>query len=193
MIASQDRSGYFGASDTSTIVGNWNTKSFENWWMVKLGLKQHHLVNEAIQAGNNYEHDILKALDIEDLEMDKQIIIDRLRVNLDGNTKDTIYEVKTHKTTDKYEPFKVPKNYWRQVQVQMYASGLRNCYIVVYNLTDEDYKNFFNPIEKERIQFIKIDYDKDFIEQEYKPKLAILTEAIKKGVFPWNLQPKYQI
>lgn len=53
------------------------------------------------------------AEDINDLriEKEKQIIIDRLRVNLDGNTNACIYEVKTHKSE---KDFKVSKQYWRQ-------------------------------------------------------------------------------
>ena len=96
------------------VVGNWNTKTFEKWWLEKLGLNTNHLTTEAIQCGNNYEHFILDALEISDLEKDKQIVIDRLRVNLDGNTSDCIYEVKTHKAN---KEFKVSKQYWRQVQV----------------------------------------------------------------------------
>lgn len=131
MIQSKDRSGYVGASDSSTVVGNWKTKTFEKWWLEKLGILVSHLTSEAIKAGNNYERKILEALELPDMEYDKQIIIGRLRVNLDGNTADTIYECKTHKAD---KEFKVPKNYWRQVQVQMYASGLRKAYIVAYPL-----------------------------------------------------------
>ena len=117
MTQSQDRSNYIGASDTSYVVGNWTTKTFENWWLEKIGIYKNNFSNEATKAGNNYEHKILEALEIEDLEMDKQIIIDRLRVNLDGNTKTCIYEVKTH-NADK--EFKVSKQYWRQAQVEIY-------------------------------------------------------------------------
>ena len=53
LIQSQDRSGYIGASDTSMVVGNWTTKSFENWWLEKIGLNKNNLHTEAILAGNN--------------------------------------------------------------------------------------------------------------------------------------------
>lgn len=131
MIQSQDRSGYIGASDTSMVVGNWQTKTFEQWWLEKLGLNKKQLNTEAIKAGNNYEHKVLEALDIEALEMDKQIIKNKLRVNLDGNTDDCIYEVKTHNSN---KEFKVSKQYWRQAQVEMYASNIFNLYIVAYEL-----------------------------------------------------------
>lgn len=181
MIQSQDRSGYIGASDTSFVVGNWGTKTFESWWLEKIGLNRKNLSTEATKAGNNYEHKILLALNITELELDKQIIIDRLRVNLDGNTKDCIYEIKTH-NIDK--EFKVSKQYWRQAQVEMYAYNTRNLYIVSYSLQERDYNNYFNEIDLDRIQFHKIEYDEEFINNEYLPKLKILMECLKKGTFP---------
>lgn len=181
MIQSQDRSGYIGASDTSMVVGNWETKTFELWWLEKLGIRKNNLNTEAIKCGNNYEHKILDALEIEDLEKDKQIIQGKLRINLDGNTSDCIYEVKTHKA-DKI--FKVSKQYWRQVQVQMYASNIKKAYIVAYDLGEKEYRNFFTEIEKERIQLIPIEYDEEFIQNEYLPKLNILSDCIERGAFP---------
>ena len=181
MIQSQDRSGYIGASDTSFVVGNWQTKTFESWWLEKLGLNKKQLLSEAIKAGNNYEHKILSALNIPELKFDKQIILDRLRVNLDGNAKDCIYEIKTH-NIDK--EFKVSKQYWRQAQVEMYAYNTRNLYIVSYSLQERDYNNYFNEIDLDRIQFHKIEYDKEFINNDYLPKLKILMECLKKGTFP---------
>ena len=185
MIQNQDRSNYIGASDTSFVVGNWKTKSFENWWLEKIGLRRNSLNNEAIKAGNNYEHKILESLQIEGLEMDKQIIIDRLRVNLDGNTKTCIYEVKTH-NADK--EFKVSKAYWRQAQVEMYASNIHKLYIVSYDLIEQDYKNYFNEIDKNRLNLHEIEYDENFIRNEYLPNLEILTKCLKEGVFPCKQQ-----
>ena len=181
MIQSKDRSGYIGASDTDMVVSNWNTKTFEKWWLEKLGIYHNDLNTEAIMCGNNYEHSILDALDIPELEKDKQIIIGRLRVNLDGNTSDCIYEVKTHKAD---KEFKVSKKYWRQVQVQMYASGFRKAFIVAYPLGEQEYRNFFTPIDKEKIELISIDYDEKFIEGEYLPKLKVLSDCLERGVFP---------
>jgi hypothetical protein len=181
LIQSQDRSGYIGASDTSMVVGNWKTKTFEKWWLIKLGLNKNNFSNEATKAGNNYEHKILDSLEIEGLEKDKQIIIDRLRVNLDGNTSTCIYEVKTHNAN---KEFKVSKQYWRQAQVEMYASEIYRLYIVAYALEEKDYKNYFNNIEKRRVQLIPVEYDKNFIYKEYLPKLNILTKCLVKGEFP---------
>jgi hypothetical protein len=169
------------------VVSNWNTQTFSNWWLEKLGLRRNNLSNEAIKAGNNYEHKILESLQIDDLKMDQQIIIDRLRVNLDGNTNTCIYEVKTHKSD---KDFKVSKQYWRQAQVEMYASQIHSLYIVAYALEENDYKNYFNEIEKQRLQLIPIEYDENFINKDYLPNLKILVECLKKGEFPCKLQDK---
>lgn len=187
MISSQDRSFYFGASDTSFVVGNWETKSFENWWLEKLGLRRNNLKTEAMQAGNNYEHKILEALEIDNLEMDKQIIVDRLRVNLDGNTSTCIYEVKTHNIE---KEFKVSKQYWRQSQVEMYTTEIHRLFIVAYALEENDYKNFFNKIDKNRIQLIEVEYNEKFITEEYLPRLKILTRCLKEGGYPCLQQQK---
>ena len=167
------------------VVGNWKTKTFEKWWLEKLGLNKNNLSNEAMKAGNNQEHKILDSLEIEDLEKDKQIIKDRLRANLDGNTNTCIYEVKTH-NIDK--EFKVSKQYWRQAQVEMFASNIHKLYIVAYGLQEDDYKNFFNTIDKDRIKLLQVDYDEKFITEEYIPKLEILTRCLKEGVFPCKQQ-----
>lgn len=163
------------------VVGNWTTKTFEKWWLEKLGLYKNELKTEAMQTGTNYEHKILEALDINNLEMDKQIIVNRLRVNLDGNTDTCIYEVKTYKTG---KEFKVSKQYWRQAQVEMYASNIHELYIVAYELMENDYKNFFNKIDRKRIKFFKVEYDERFIVEEYLPKLNILSNCLEKGGFP---------
>lgn len=184
MIASQDRSYYIGASDTSMVVGNWNTKTFDQWWLEKLGLRKNNFKTESMQTGTNYEHKILLALNIPDLELDKQIIIDRLRVNLDGNSKDCIYEVKTHSIN---KEFKLSKQYWRQAQVEMYAYNTKNLYIVAYALKENDYKNFFNEVDIGRVKFYKIEYDERFINEEYLLKLQILTKCLKEGVYPCKI------
>ena len=185
MIQSQDRSYYIGASDTSMVVGNWATKTFEKWWLEKLGFNKNDIKTEAMQTGTNYEHKILDALEIDGLEKDKQIIIDRLRVNLDGNTDTCIYEVKTHNIE---KGFKVSKQYWRQAQVEMFASNIHKLYRVAYGLQENDYKNFFNKIDKDRIKLLQVDYDEKFITEEYIPKLEILTRCLKEGVFPCKQQ-----
>jgi hypothetical protein len=184
MISSKDRSYYIGASDTSFVVGNWNTKTFEKWYGTKLGIYSMDYVSLEMRTGTAYEHRILESLNIKGLEMDKQIIKGRLRVNLDGNTHDTIYEVKTHKNV-----YKPPKEHREQVYVEMYGSDIRTAKIEAYALTEADYKNFYNDIETDRLTEFDIEYDEKFINGVYLPKFNYLCECLDKGVWPkWNLQ-----
>lgn len=182
MIASQDRSGYFGASDTDRVIGSMNTKTFQNWWLEKLGFRKNNFTNESLLAGTFYEHPILDALGFP-IEKDKQIIIEplKLRVNLDGNTDDTIYEIKTYKLEN---GFHLPIKYKRQVWVQMFGTGFRNAKIIAYGLTPDDYKNFFNPIERERLLTFDIEYNEDFINNTYLPRLEYLSKCLTEGTFP---------
>ncbi len=183
MIASKDRSGWFGASDTPYITGNVNTKSFENWWLVKLGIAKNDFANTAMLAGTYFEHRILDALHIPELEKDKQILIEplRLRVNLDGNTPDTIHEVKTYK----YEKgFKVPKKYREQVWVQQFASGIAGAQIDAYGLTDADYRNFYAPIDMGRISTHPIEYNEKWINETYLPALEYKAYCLIHGLWP---------
>ena len=182
MIASQDRSGYFGASDTPFIIGNYKTATFEKWWMQKIGINRDHFNNRYTSAGTHYEHRILESLGIP-MELDKQIILEDLllRVNLDGNDNDTIYECKTYKFE---KGFKMPKKYIEQVQVQLFASGFRKAKIIVYGLKEEDYDNYFNPIDPERRGEFVIEYDERWITEVYLPKLKFLAECLKEGRFP---------
>ena len=182
MIKSQDRSGWFGASDIGYIVGNWETKSFERWWLVKLGLSKSNFATLAMMAGTHYEHKILDSLGL-DLQKDKQVKIRRygLRVNLDGNTQNSIYEVKTYKREN---GFKLTRNYVWQVCVQMFATGLRRAYIVAYGLDEEDYYNYYNPIDPARLSYHKIEYDAQFIDTEFLPRVKYLKKCLRKGVWP---------
>lgn len=182
MIASQDRSGYFGASDTDKIIGNYGTKTFEKWWMQKLGINTDHFDNKYTSAGTHYEHRILESLGIP-MELDKQIIIEDLllRVNLDGNDDTTIFECKTYKFEN---GFKMPKKYVNQVMVQMYASGLRKAKIVVYGLLEGDYDNYFNPIDKSRLHEYNVEYDERWINEVFLPRLRYLAQCLKEGRFP---------
>lgn len=181
MISNHDRSGFFGASDTDYIVGNWNTKSFLKWWNTKIGFDSSRFSNRSMNAGTNKEHQILEYLGIP--HFDKQIRLPslKLRVNLDGNDVDTIYEVKTY-SADKQ--FKVPLKYKRQVWVQMYATGIRKAYIVAYGLKEEDYKNYFLPIDKKRLELIPIEYNDAFIQNEFLPKIKYLARCLEVGCLP---------
>lgn len=185
MIASQDRSLWFGASDTSYIMGNWKTKTFKKWWLTKLGLYSNNFATRAMNAGTYYEHAILEYVGAQ--RKDYQIIIPELslRVNLDGDGPRQIYEVKTHRED---KPFVVSNAYNMQVQVQMYAKAQEEgctplAEIVSYGLFEEDYRNFFNPIDPGRVRLHPIKYNSEFISR-YLPRLEYLRDCMNKGVFP---------
>lgn len=183
MIADKSRSGWFGASDTATIMGNWETDTFAKWWNVKLGITENNFSNQYTAAGTAYEHRILDFLGIKN--RDRQIRMKkwnghsiRLRVNLDGED-DIIHEVKTHKS----EKFSVTKAYWMQAQVEMFASG-KMLVIDSYRLLDGDYDNFFNPIDPNRLGRHSVEYDPMWVQREYMPRLIYLTQCMKEGKFP---------
>lgn len=188
MIADQSRAGWFGASDTAQIMGNWKTKTFASWWTQKLGLNDSHFTNRAMNAGTYYEHAILEHIGAP--RRDHQIILPDLllRVNLDGDGPRQIYEIKTHSAE---KEFKVTKAYWQQVQVQMYAKNrIEGCVplaqIVSYGLLEEDYKNFFNDIDPDRLKRHYIDYDGAFI-AKYLKRLEYLRDCLWKGEWPHEI------
>ncbi len=183
MIASQDRSGYIGASDVQYVIGNWKTKTWEKWWLQKLGINRDHFDNRYTVAGTNWEHRILDSLHLPGLEKDRQFIIEdlRLRVNLDGNIPTRIEEVKTYQWA---KGFKCPQKYKNQVQVQMFGSKIFDSEIVAYGLEEADYDNFLRDIDPQRRQQIPVTYDPRWIDTVYLPKHMILADCLKRGVFP---------
>lgn len=185
MIANHDRSGYIGASDVQYVIGNWKTKTWEKWWMQKLGINADHFDNRYTIAGTNWEHRILDSLRLPNLEMDKQFVIEdiRLRVNLDGNTPFRIKEVKTYGWEKGWK--KTPPKYLNQVQVQMFGSKIFGADIVAYGLEEADYDNFYRQIDPRRLQEIPVEYDGKWIETVYLPKHMILADCLKRGVFPY--------
>lgn len=182
MISSKDRSGLFGASDVSYIVGNWDTKTWRKWWLTKLGITSNNIETVAMNAGTNLEHKILESIS-PFIEMDKQIILPeiRLRVNFDGNIGKHIYECKTHSAE---KPFKPSKKYIQQVIVQMYALQSNEADIVSYGLTDGDYKNYFRSIDQDRLQLHPISYDEIWINKVFLPRITYLAECLDKGIMP---------
>ena len=183
MIASNDRSGYIGASDVQFVIGNWKTKTWEKWWMQKLGINTDQFDNRYTIAGTNWEHRILESLQLPGLELDRQFIIEdlRLRVNLDGNLPTRIKECKTYQWT---KGFKCPQKYKNQVQVQMFGSEIFEADIVAYGLEEADYDNFLRNIDPKRRQEIPVEYDPKWIDTVYLPKHMILLDCLKRGVFP---------
>lgn len=179
MIHNQDRSKWIGASDTAMVMGNWRTKTFARWWLVKLGINHDHFTTGAMLAGTAYEHRILEHIGVE--KMDRQIRIRhlRLRVNLDGETRDTVKEIKTYGS----EKFVVSKPYWQQAQVEMFVTG-KKLDIVAYRLTEDDYRNFFNPIDPHRISEHPVEYDPEWVYEKYLPRLKYLAWCLRKRVWP---------
>ena len=192
MIANHDRSGYIGASDVQYVVGNWKTKTWEKWWLQKLGINTDRFDNRYTVAGTNWEHRILDSLHLPDLEKDKQILNDDLllRVNLDGNTPNRIKEVKAYRVDgvsgdiSRFKAHQCPQRYWKQVQVQMYGVKIFGADIVAYGMEEADYDNFLREIDPRRRQEIPVEYDSKWVETVYLPKHLILADCLKKGVFP---------
>lgn len=186
MIKSTDRSKYWGASETSKIVGNWNTKTFMDLYLVKLGVIENNFTNTYLMAGNAYERKIAESLGLK-MKFDRCVKMPklRLRVNLDAETKDCIYEIKTHKATDK--EWKPPLAYWQQCQVQMFATGKHKCKLIAYPMTDENYENFFLEVDKEKVEIFDIEYNEQWIQNEYLPRLVYLCKCLKN-----RKTPKYE-
>lgn len=182
MIASKDRSGWFGASDVDKIVDNWNTKTWLDWWLTKVGVARNDIETVAMNAGTHKEHQILEYVS-PFMEMDKQILIPelRLRINLDGNVNGHIFEVKTHSVEKVFKP---SKKYIQQVNVQMFGFKDNVADIVSYALTEEDYKNYFLPIDPERLKYHPISYNEIWIETVFLPRITYLADCLNKGILP---------
>lgn len=179
MIRDLDRSGWFGASDTAIIMGSWETETFRRWWLTKLGLCTARFTSIAMRTGTVLEHRILDELGISRRDRQIRITALRLRVNLDGETRQEITEVKTHRS----EAFRVSRAYWMQCQVEMFAARKR-CRIAAYRVTDEDYQNYFLPIEWGRLSFHPVGRDDGWIEGQYLPRLRRLRDCLVEGRWP---------
>lgn len=179
MIASKDRSDWFGASDISHIMGKWTSRTFEQWWAQKLGINTKSFCTIATQAGTYWEHRILESIGV--VDFDRQILVPkyRLRVNLDGELNGRIKECKTYKLENGYKP---TKTHVMQVRVQMWATD-EQADIVSYGLEEKDYENYFRPIDIARLQQLPIAQDEEFIKQ-FLQRLQYLADCLTKGRFP---------
>lgn len=178
MIHDKDRSGWIGASDTHFVMGNWNTKTWTNWWAVKLGIQSAGFENIYTKTGTWFEGRILDTLGVK--KRDRQIRMPqyRLRVNLDGEDS-IIHEIKTYKKPD----FRISPAYWQQAQVEMFAAK-KPLEIVAYRLTDDDYTNWLQPIDPDRLSRWPIAYDREWVGCKYLPRLLHLADCLKKGGWP---------
>lgn len=187
MITNKDRVGWFGASDTKFIMSNWNTATFMNWFQSKVGTKDNLFSNVFTISGNIKEHQLSNhyaEVKKEKVILDRQVKLSqlRLRVNLDCETKKRIIEIKTHKYSE--DTWKTPKEYFWQVWVQMFATGKRDACIYAYAMKEEDYENFFLPIDDKRIEEIPVKYNADWIAHEYLPRLVYLCKCLKQRKTP---------
>lgn len=196
MIHDQDRSGWFGASDTKFVMAeNRNTKTWLRWWETKLGKAEPSFTGSIYtRAGNLYEHHILEAIN-PDMRMDGQIIIDKLllRTNYDGYCDGVIYEVKTHKSDKEFEI--TPAYLWQcQVEAfcykekykQWFLPEFKKIYIVSYALYPDEYycEDGEIGIDPDRIIKHEVKYDKHWVKAEYLPRLKELARALRKGRNP---------
>lgn len=210
MIHEYDRSGWFGASDAKYIMAESQlSRSWEEWWKIKCGVNGNNFSgNIYTKAGNTFEHSILKSY-APTVQFDRQILIPHLslRVNLDGNTEDTIYEVKTYQID---KGFKVTDGYYYQAQIQMLAWKLEPLFhfiecegspklkgknlplkkhtILAYGLypdeyyaeyTDEQIEKGLIPIEKSRIRVFEIKPSKS-VQRQAKKRLQKLAKRLRK-------------
>lgn len=193
MISSEDRSFKFGASDTHYFFMNTQTKTFQKWWEVKMGISD-RVVNSNIymETGTMLELPILDAVaDILNVVItnSKQITYAKnnmLVVNFDGTTLLCNYEVKCI-NYKKWLDAKIDKKYWQQVQVQMLVGKYKKTKLVEYGVMDFEYDFAYciNPtIENDRIRLTTIKYDEKWIKEVYLPRLNYLCECLEKGVYP---------
>ena len=66
MIKNQNRAFWFGASDTSTIMGNLDTQTFLDWWFVKLGYYTNNRKSWKMDCGNILEIPIIRKIEQEE-------------------------------------------------------------------------------------------------------------------------------
>lgn len=187
MIKDKSRAGWFGASDTKFIMGNWTTSTFLEWWQTKLGTKTNNFKNIYTISGTYKEHSIANhyaETHNEKIFLDRQVKLRkyRLRVNLDCETKEKIVEIKTHKHSGK--EWKIPNEYIWQVWVQMFATKKRKACIYAYGMTEDDYNNFWLPIDETRISETPIEYIDAWIQNQYLPRLVYLCKCLKKRKTP---------
>lgn len=186
MIRNQDRSGWFGASDTAMVMGNWTTQTFRSWWLVKLGTISEHFSTRAMEMGNLFEIPIIHAIEALEgrrIKLGKHPIYlprYRIRTNYDGLCS-TLIEIKTTKKMFK----KVPKGYWQQCQVLMFAARRKLTELYAYELNDFDYEApYFPEIDPGRLHRFEIAYDDAFIHSDYLPRVEILARALRERRYP---------
>jgi len=123
----------------------------------------------------------------------------KLVVNLDGryyrgigwyDSEWIIYEVKTSAYENVFlGSVSSERDYIKQVNVQMFATGCRKAYIVYYGMLPSEYEAEFliDPkIDPNRIKLVEVKYDEKFIDK-YIKRLEFLSDCIDKNVYPWEV------
>lgn len=195
MISDNDRSYWFGASDSQKIINpNHSSKTWQKWWRIKQGTEKPDFIgNVYTEAGTRFEHPILECFD-KSINKDRQLFLEdlRLRVNYDGDKDGIIYEVKTHGIN---KPFEITPYIEAQVQTEIYVwkqcrEDFNGLYIISYGLLEEDYRNM-NPtvedIDYDRIKVKEVKYKKGQAKKIIK-SLKPLVEELDKMRKPSIMQ-----
>jgi hypothetical protein len=185
MITNLDRSGWFGASDTNIICTSWETKTFQNWWLEKLGIRVNGFHNVYMDTGNIVERQIIDKINeltgrrIRYGKYPKYNFKYRLRVNYDGLWWFPI-EVKTTK-----EMFsKIPIAYWRQCQTLMFSDKADICELWAYELLEDEYSRpYYLDIDPDRLKMFTVERDDEFIRRNCET-LLYLKHCLKQRHFP---------
>ena len=179
MITDKSRDYYIGASDTHFVMMNFDTKTFQRWWQVKIGADENEIESVYTIAGNIYEQRILDEIFVP--YRNEQFIVGQLRVNLDGRTDQEVVEVKTSK-----KPYtKVKTDHWQQTQVEMFATCLTKARLVAYEMEEADYE-YIRDIDLDRLKTFTIEYDEDWVLNEYMPRFNYLTFCFNDEITPSN-------
>ena len=176
MITDKSRDYYIGASDTQYVMSSFDGKTFKRFWDIKIGAEVNDFESIYTIAGNTYEQMILDELFIP--YRNEQVIVGQLRVNLDGRSDQEIFEVKTHKNA-----FRLTKAYRQQVQVEMFAFGMKKATIIAYQLEEEDYEEI-RPIDINRITMHPMEYDEAWVMNEYLPRLNYVIFCFNTDITP---------
>lgn len=185
MITNNDRSGWIGASDTSMLFANPDTATFRQWWLEKLGLRVNSYSNIYMIAGTALEHQIINLISPDIKKGVKPVYKRRLklRANYDGLWAAALVEIKTT-----IKPLnKVPLNYWRQVQSLCFATKKEYGILYAYLLKPENYHNFYLELHRENLTGFEIPYDKEWIHNEYLPRLRYTAACLRKRKYPGGL------
>lgn len=169
------------------MMGRFDTRSFSDFWALKCGYDVPGYHSVYMDAGNAYEIPVIREVERvtgRRIRPGRRALYTprlRLRVNYDGLTRDRLIEIKTAKRAFS----RVPRGYWMQCQVLMYRTGRRVCELWLYVMKPEDYSMLWFPgIDPERLRRYEIEYDRDWIESRYLPRLRYLAHCLRWGTWP---------